>query len=1638
MYRWLNPFFAKTSGSVAEESSQYDVSASEEADLLERRLDGQWKKEVRQFSEGGDADLKKALLSTFLFQWILPGIILFFAEAARLSQPVVVGYVLGHVSEETPLPSPASTYLYGLLLVWMVFMHAGLCLTYMFLTHRVALKMQTALEALLYRKVMSLSMEATLLTSPSSVLDLFSTCSNVFTAAMENIHYLWVAPFEVAIIGYLLHREVGKAGLLCLAVVVAIIVLHFVLEVAAMKIRERSRSWTEQRWQITCRVLSVMTQIKMCCLESSLSSHISSLRSKELNGVKGAAVLQGVLWGVLGTVSRLMLLLVVLVVVDSSSAPSVRAVFTTLALLDVLAWCVQRFPVSTLRDWLSLSATLANIQTFLLLDEEKEQIKDLRLHRTVSYRNEPYADWVIDIDYMTARWPTVHTGERKRFQRRRVRDSTSSTKSLLHESDVEHAFSLKYLSLQVKKGEILAVIGAQHSGKTSLLMTLIGELPYEIGQISVNGRVSFCAQEPWLFSGSVRDNIVYGDAYDLARYEMVIRACSLNKLLEILPKGDETVVGERGLQLSSGYKAKLTLARAVYHNTDIYLLDDIFSAVDSQARQDVMKWCLSGMLEAKTRIIVTRNLQFLKAANRIAVLREGSLFDIGSYEELLTRGVSVREFISNDHSQNQQREQLEAEEENFRIRLALWKAQKEDVKTDDLSHQSDLRLLLTFLRGKLFWSFLPLLLLMWLAAQAEFPDSIFIRSHNSNSPDLLSLSLWIVQALPFLVNMNRIVNVPCSYRLSSQTVASPDHTTATVQTSYQPVDRRLSSQTAASADHTTATVGTSKTVDSTGPAVIEKKTALQARGQLELYTIFVAVGVVVGCAFAVAMMQVLVAVARRCHDSMLTSLMRAKTGFFLMLSVDYIFSVFSSHLSIIDTCIPCLAYLTADVLLRIFGMMVVMCAISPWLVMAAAPVIAIIVTLEVFGTRTLKGVRIFRETAQEPVMTDVSETLQGLPTIRAFKRQDHFMDRFDSHLNHLTWARFLALCIHSRLVLISIFAIIIFLFVVIYVNITHVGSISGGLLALCVTYCVTLFMPVQMLMRHIVNLGNNMVSVHQAEFVKRVDQEPPWVCDKPPPDDWPNRGSITFSNTSLLAGPAGPHLLRDINVHIKSKEKVGVVGEVGSGKYSLVAALMRLGQVQGMIFMDGFDVLKIGLHELRRNVAVISKDAELFPGTLRSNLDRTGSVSDDDLWGVLDQVGLRDRVGGIRGGLSADVGTDTPLLSLGQRQLVCLAQALLRKTKVVVFDEPTGHIEHGLCDQIQRILRAKFRDCTVLTIAHRLHSVMDCDRIMVFHQGEVKEFDTPYNLMQIEDGFFTRLVDQCGKRQAQHLRGLAELSHQQRASASLMLEHAVFMATEQLHASTEDLTFRPGSLAWSNMTRFSKSQDSLEKAHSDWGSRGDVREEVVVSPLAKPKPQPSIAPAQKLINKRRMNPNRGMRLSQGAAEGAQKEDGSEQIPLLNYDTPPKSVASDSAERESGREKERAHSHEDTNNKPPSSPLEEDHSSSPRTRVHSPPRASSSGPDGSSGHSRGAVERKVIETTIDTPPAPRRNFSPFPSANDRGENSSAAPGRVKGRMEMSRGKAPARVGYQPGRARIVSGEYSPPADSRDDTEKIIYC
>ncbi|KAK0060207.1 multidrug resistance-associated protein 4-like isoform X2 [Biomphalaria pfeifferi] len=1057
---------------------------------------------------------------------------------------------------------------------------------------------------------------------------------------------------------------------------------------------------------------------------------------------------------------------------DSNGAVDV---FKTLAWLYVLQGVANKFPVQVLQGLGNLQGSAELVQKFLLLDEEKEQIKDLHLHRSVTFRNEPQSDWAIDIDHITARWPIVYSEGKRRFNRKRERTSTSSTKSLLLESDTDHSFSLKYISLQIKKGELLAVVGVVGSGKSSLMMALIGELPYEIGQIAVNGRLSYCGQTNWVFSGTVRENILFGHSYNPNHYQQVVQACGLTHDLQLLPKGDQTYVGERGLQLSGGQKARLALARAVYHEADIYLLDDPLSAVDTNVGRQIFESCILQLLKDKTVVIVTHQLQYLKQADRIVVLRDGSIHDVGTYEELKSRGMDMKALTSlGEHPKHATEASLQAEEENKQLLLEckLLKVSENEEKEENITDAIGFSVYWKYFTAGYGLYLLPLLFPLWLAGPALFCLSDWM------------LAEW-VKSKPSVNNM-------------------PANATSTANTDKS---------------HNWDTMPSN----------------------LQFYIIALISSAVSYMLYATVYLQMAATSGARLHDLMLNSVMNSVCRFFDTHPVGLILNRFSRDLGFVDDSVAILGYIVSMKTTQFLAFFLVTVIVNPWLTLAFAPIMIIIILIRFYALRTLRQVKRLEAKARGPVFSHVSDTVLGLETIRALGKKDQFLSEFDEHQNSHTSVWFLYLSSYRWMSVRTLGAVVVYLNIIIFASLALKDSLNGNLLALSLIYCIAMGEPFEFYMRVSADLETQMTSVERVLSYCKLEQEPPKVSDKPPSPDWPVIGAVTFTNLSLKYSAEAPF--------------VGIVGRTGSGKSSLISALFRLAQPKGTIYIDSVDTGKLGMHELRNKISVVPQDPILFSQTLRWNLDPQEEFSDERLWHALEQVQLKKKVEEMPGMLYTNIQEGGDNLSVGQKQLICLARAILKYNKILILDEATANVDQETDDIIQRIIRARFRDSTVLTIAHRLYTVMDCDRIMVLKDGELVEFDSPYNLLQNNDGVFTKMVLSLGKNQSKQLYALAELSQHQRTSASLQLHRAMLLATEQLAQSTEDLSAGHAALSWN---RFTHSQDSLDKALVD---------SIVV------KEKKPVAPSQRIIRRR--------------SPGRTKKNASEEEELLSYDTPPK-------------------------------------------------------------------------------------------------------------------------------------------------------
>uniref|UniRef100_A0A2C9JNJ0 Uncharacterized protein n=1 Tax=Biomphalaria glabrata TaxID=6526 RepID=A0A2C9JNJ0_BIOGL len=1387
---WMNALFKLGFKNHLSSLNICDVSKEDESSLMQSKLERYWKDEVQKYTEGGKASLFRAVLWAFKWQWILPGILVFMSEAIKLIQPYLIGLLVAYFNDDADSVNESTAYGIGAALGVSAFLQICLNPTYFFIMQHVALRMKVAVGAMIYRKVLSLSTEAFHYTSSGQIVNHLSTDIEKFNSSIDLLHYIWLSPMSIILVMYLMYSQIGVTCFWGLAVVAVIVPAQAGLSSIFGKLRQKIGACSDKRIQLMSDVIMAIRVIKMHCWEKPFHNLITKQRRQEIFYYHIGAFLKSMANGVADVSHRLMVLpMIVVMYVSGDKHITSQSIFTMIGWLDAVRLTGFFFIYYSVETISQLVVSLTRIEKFLLLDEEKEQIKDLHLHRSVTFRNEPQSDWAVDIDHMTARWPIVYSEGKRRFNRKRERTSTSSTKSLLLESDTDHSFSLKYISLQIKKGELLAVVGVVGSGKSSLMMALIGELPYEIGQIAVNGRLSYCGQTNWVFSGTVRENILFGHSYNPNHYQQVVQACGLTHDLQLLPKGDQTYVGERGLQLSGGQKARLALARAVYHEADIYLLDDPLSAVDTNVGRQIFESCILQLLKDKTVVIVTHQLQYLKQADRIVVLRDGSIHDVGMYEELKSRGMDMKALTSlGEHPKHATEASLQAEEENKQLLLEckLLKVSENEEKEENITDIIGFSVYWRYFTAGYGLYLLPLLFPLWLAGPALFCLSDWM------------LADW-VKSKPSVNNM-------------------PANATST------------------------ANIDNSHNWD-TMPS------------NLQFYIIALISSSVSYMLYATVYLQMAATSGARLHDLMLNSVMNSVCRFFDTHPVGLILNRFSRDLGFVDDSVAILGYIVSMKTTQFLAFFLVTVIVNPWLTLAFAPIMIIIVLIRFYALRTLRQVKRLEAKARGPVFSHVSDTVLGLETIRALGKKDQFLSEFDEHQNSHTSVWFLYLSSYRWMSVRTLGAVVVYLNIIIFVSLALKDSLNGNLLALSLIYCIAMGEPFEFYMRVSADLETQMTSVERVLNYCKLEQEPPKVSDKPPSPDWPVIGAVTFTNLSLKYSAEAPFVLKKLDCHIKGKEKVGIVGRTGSGKSSLISALFRLAQPKGTIYIDSVDTGKLGMHELRNKISVVPQDPILFSQTLRWNLDPQEEFSDERLWHALEQVQLKKKVEEMPGMLYTNIQEGGDNLSVGQKQLICLARAILKYNKILILDEATANVDQETDDIIQRIIRARFRDSTVLTIAHRLYTVMDCDRIMVLKDGELVEFDSPYNLLQNNDGVFTKMVLSLGKNQSKQLYALAELSQHQRTSASLQLHRAMLLATEQLAQSTEDLSAGHAALSWN---RFTHSQDSLDKA---------LVESIVV------KEKKPVAPSQRIIRRR--------------SPGRTKKNASEEEELLSYDTPPK-------------------------------------------------------------------------------------------------------------------------------------------------------
>ncbi|XP_075225195.1 ATP-binding cassette sub-family C member 5-like isoform X10 [Lycorma delicatula] len=869
------------------------------------------------------------------------------------------------------------------------------------------------------------------------------------------------------------------------------------------------------------------------------------------------------------------------------------------------------------------------------------------------------------------------------------------------------------IDFNATKGSLVGICGQVGSGKTSLLQACLGQLKVISGNVYRQGSCAFVSQQAWILNSTLKDNVLFGEPFDKKNYYRAISCCSLNNDINELPGGDDTEIGERGINISGGQKQRVSLARALYADRDIYFLDDPLSAVDANVGAHIFNEYILKALKDKTVIFVTHQIQFLNKCDIIYVMKEGRIVEKGTHSQLISIENGEYASMVNTWEQSQNDTEMASNEgvndveqiangSQIDQRYSSVHSQDETQGIKDERCDSPVKMQIT--NGNTCEPSGVLTKKEHIETGSLHVDTYFTYMAAAGG---LLVSLGIV--LIMLLNVGTIAF--SSWWLAYWIKAGSGGTCITVN--------NVSVISANIADN---------------PDFEMYKT---------VYASTIVIIVISNFIRGFLVTKVTLRATKRLHNDLFRKVMYSPMYFFEETPIGRIQNLFSKDVDEVDARLPVILESTLqDGWTLIFAILFI-CLVFQWFIIPLIFLSVIYYGVSKVFRVAVRDLKRFDNATRSPIFSLVAETVYGLDTIHAFGKENDFLRKFSKLFDQNTTCLYIC-CIAMRWLSLRIdtLSVMITSITAVLVTIFH-GQVSPALAGLAIAYSSTISGIFQYTIRLICEAETKFISVeHINTYLQTLEKEGGHRKCAKPPDNWPNHGSIRFQNVCLQYRPGLPLVLKNISFRINAGEKIGIVGRTGSGKSSLTVALFRLVELcNGSIKIDNVDISTLDLELLRSQLSIIPQDPVLFTGTVRTNLDPFGNSNDAKLWEILEKTHLKERVKAGTAGLDTKVGFSGDSLSVGERQLLCLARALLRKSKILILDEATAAVDPETEAAVQETIRKEFQNCTVLTIAHRLATITSCDRIILMDHGQVAELDRPSVLLENPNSKFYQMME---------------------------------------------------------------------------------------------------------------------------------------------------------------------------------------------------------------------------------------------------------------------------------------------------------
>ncbi|CAH0557612.1 unnamed protein product [Brassicogethes aeneus] len=1282
---WLLPFFKYGYKNDLQLKDIYNTANKDATGPLADELEKHWIAEIQKAKKSNSTpNLSTAIKNTFWKSYAVFGFSLFLQWVViKMMQPLVIAWYINYFQDD-PNKDTTLGWILATAVTSMAFVNILISHHTNLGCQRIGLRVRVACGSLVYRKILRLNQKSLAKTAAGHLVNLLSNDLQRFDQASTRMHFIWIMPILACIASVIMYSQVGFA---CLAGLISMAIQAVPIQGYLSKLQGQLRYKVAKKTDFRVKLMNEITLgiqvIKMYAWEIPFQKMVEASRKYEISIITKTSYILGFTRAMTVYTERTALYLTLITYVLMGNRLTGEVVFSMAQLFNTVQFymCIN-YPmaVSSLAE---AKVSVKRLEEFLTLDETMEELKDKEI---------PAQPGLIKLTKINASWipnPIVDT--------------------------------LRNIDLNIPPGTLCCVTGNVGTGKSSLLQLLLKELPYSSGKLDVQGDITYASQEPWLFVSNVRNNILFGQPYVKNRYKQVVKACALERDFELFPFGDKTLVGERGVSLSGGQRARINLARAVYRKSDIYLFDDPLSAVDTHVGKHLFEECIKKYLNNKTRILVTHQLQFLKDADLIVVLNNGQVEKVGTYSQLSLSELKhiVAEQNQEQNNENIKEETMEIVKRDRSMSVTSYAStieeEREPEETEELMAKGALSSQVYTEYCKAGGNVFVIMFFVFLFAIAQ-------ASNNAGD-------IW----LRFWTN-------------NEEGIDSSNDTTSSINSTQLNVTNLISNM--------TSSTDIPKLWN-------ENEDYIQKRNiYIYVYTFFIIAAIILTNARSMLFFKICMNASRNLHNKMFMNILQAPMRFFDTNPSGRILTRFSKDMGVVDELLPRATLDALQVFFVMFGIICMVFIVTPWMMLPTIFLGILFYYARTVYLATAQDVMRLEGLSRAPMYSHVSATLYGMSTIRSSKAQRMIVKEFDTlqDQNTGTWFLYLAnsetFGFYLDMISTMFLAIVTYQFLIF-----DDGSTLKGDVGLVITQSLILMGMLQFGVRQTAEVAGNMTSVERILQYTKLDKEGPFesLPTKKPPQGWPSAGEIKFKNTYLKYVPEDPPVLKNLNIEIKPGEKVGIVGRTGAGKSTLIASLFRLAKIEGLIEIDNIDTESIGLEDLRKNISIIPQEPVLFSATVRYNLDPFDKCSDQVLWKALEDVELKDSVEA----LTQEVSEGGSNFSAGQRQLVCLARAIVRNNKILVMDEATANVDPHTDALIQQTIRKNFKNCTVITIAHRLNTIMDSDKVLVMDAGQCVEFDHPHVLLQNPEGYFTKMLEQTGKNLEEKLRKVAQDAHEQ-------------------------------------------------------------------------------------------------------------------------------------------------------------------------------------------------------------------------------------------------------------------------------------